>query len=204
VVRNGIPLPKLTGRAPRTGRPPRFLLLCRLTVEKGVRVVLDAVSRLPRDLDVQLTIAGRGPLEPLVRQAAASDPRITFLGFVAGEEKQALLSDADYLLIPSLWYENAPVAVIEAAAYGLGLIGSRIGGIPELVREGSTGHLFEPGDAAALAGIMQRLARGDMPLENFDTSARAVAERHTVARMVGAYLDHYAELLQRQEARLAA
>lgn len=203
VVRNGIPLPSTAEGSRSVGRR-RFLLLCRLTVEKGVRVVLDAMARLPRELDVELVIAGRGPLEPLVRQAAAADPRVTFLGFVTGEAKHAILSGADYLLIPSLWYENAPVAVIEAAAYGLGLIGSRIGGIPELVREGSSGLLFEPGDAAALADIMQRLARGDALLENFDAVARGIAEDHTVDRMVDAYLDHYAALLQRKESPLAA
>jgi len=178
--------------------------LCRLTVEKGIHVVLDAIARLPRELSVELTIAGRGPLEPQVRQAAAADPRITFLGFVADEAKQAVLSDADYLLIPSLWYENAPVAVIEAAAYGLGVIGSRIGGIPELVREGSTGLLFEPGDAAALADIMRRLSSGDLRLENFDATARQMAGRHTVSHMVDSYLDHYVALLQHKEARIAA
>jgi glycosyltransferase involved in cell wall biosynthesis len=204
VVRNGIPLPPRFGAVRRSDRP-RFLLLCRLTEEKGVRVVLEAMERLPRELDLELAIAGRGPLEALVQQAVAADRRVKFLGFVSGEAKQALLSNADYLLIPSLWYENAPVAVIEAAAYGLGLIGSRIGGIPELVYEGSTGLLFEPGDVAALAGIMQRLADGEAHLENFDAAARRVAERHTVARMVDSYLDHYTELLQRSEgARLAA
>jgi glycosyltransferase involved in cell wall biosynthesis len=203
VVRNGIPLPAIAGRAQRSA-PLRFLLLCRLTVEKGIHVVLDAMARLPRELSVELTIAGRGPLEPRVRQAAAADPRITFLGFVADETKQAVLSDADYLLIPSLWYENAPVAVIEAAAYGLGVIGSRIGGIPELVREGSTGLLFEPGDAAALADIMRRLSSGDLRLENFDATARQMAERHTVSHMVDSYLDHYVALLQHKEARIAA
>jgi glycosyltransferase involved in cell wall biosynthesis len=169
-----------------------------------VRVVLDAMARLPRELDVELVVAGRGPLESVVQQAAAANPRITFHGFVSGDAKHALLSDADYLLIPSLWYENAPVAVIEAAAYGLGVIGSRIGGIPELIQEGRTGLLFEPGDAEALAGIVQRLARGELRLEQFDEVARETAERHTVSRMVDGYLGHYATLLQLKEARLAA
>ena len=203
IVRNGIPLPQVDARA-RHAKRPRFLLLCRLTVEKGVRLVLDAMSRLPRELDLELVIAGRGPLEPLVQQAAAVDPRVIFAGFVTGEEKHALLSESDYLLIPSLWYENAPVAVIEAAAYGLGLIGSRIGGIPELVREGNSGLLFEPGDAAALADIMQRLADGDARLENFETAARDIAERHTVDRMVDSYLGHYSELLRHEDHPLAA
>jgi glycosyltransferase involved in cell wall biosynthesis len=194
VVRNGIqrPPPLPTGAKSDTGTS--FLLLCRLTEEKGVRVVLDAVRRLPPDLRFELTIAGRGPLEQAVRDAAEADPRICFAGFVQGAEKHALLSNASHLLIPSLWYENAPVAVVEAAAYGIGVIGSRIGGIPELVSEGSTGFLFEPGDAAALAGIMHRLANGEVALRGLQEAAQAVAERHAIGPMVEAYLRHYQSL----------
>ena len=83
-------------------------------------------------------------------------------GYVTGEAKQALLKQADYLLVPSLWYENAPVAVIEAAAHGVAVIASRIGGLPEFVREGRTGLLFEPGDAAGLAAIMHGLLHGTL------------------------------------------
>jgi glycosyltransferase involved in cell wall biosynthesis len=193
LVRNGIPLPQVSSGIVRQGRL-RLLLLCRLTVEKGVQVVLDAMRRLPSAPDVELTIAGRGPLEDTVRQAAAADPRIRFAGFVQGDEKHALLTAADYLLIPSLWYENAPVAVVEAAAYGLGLIGSRIGGIPELVEQGATGFLFEPGDAAGLATLFADLASGRRSLQGFAEAARAVADRHAVSRMVDAYEQHYAAL----------
>lgn len=192
VVRNGIPTPPTPTR--ETGRGTSFLLLCRLTEEKGVRVVLDAVRRLPPDLGFELTIAGRGPLEPELRKAAEADQRIRFAGFVQGGEKHALLSNASHLLIPSLWYENAPVAVVEAAAYGIGVIGSRIGGIPELVDEGSTGLLFEPGDAAGLAGIMQRLATGQIALQGLKEAAQAVAQRHAIGPMVDAYLRHYQSL----------
>jgi glycosyltransferase involved in cell wall biosynthesis len=192
VVRNGIPRPPAALPRERVpGAPLEFLLLCRLTQEKGVHVVLDAMRLLPRDLPIALTIAGRGPLEEVARAAAASDSRITFAGFVQGDEKHALLSRADHLLIPSLWYENAPVAVVEAAAYEIGVIGSRIGGIPELVQEGATGLLFEPGDAAGLAAIMRNLASGNIRLHNFHTAAQVLAEQHDVTRMVDTYLRHY-------------
>jgi glycosyltransferase involved in cell wall biosynthesis len=195
VVRNGIPTPSPpTSLETASGAGCRFLLLCRLTEEKGVRVVLDAVRRLPPGLRFELTIAGRGPLEAVVREAAAAEPRIRFAGFVQGDEKHALLSNADHLLIPSLWYENAPVAVVEAAAYGIGVIGSRIGGIPELVIEGSTGLLFQPGDAAALAAIMHRLATGEVALQGLQEAAREVAQRHAVGPMIEAYLQHYQSL----------
>ena len=156
--------------------------------------MLDAVRLLPPDLRFELRIAGRGPLESVVREAAAADSRIRFAGFVQGEEKNALLSNADHLLIPSLWYENAPVAVVEAAAYGIGVIGSHIGGIPELVNEGSTGFLFEPGDAAGLADIMRRLATGDLALQGLKQATQAVAERHAIGPMIDAYLRHYQSL----------
>ncbi len=194
LVRNGIPLPRRVERSPRVGGKLRFLLMCRLTVEKGVQVVLDAMTRIPPSVGVEVVIAGRGPLESTVKAAAAADPRIRFLGFIQGEEKQNLLAGGDYLLIPSLWYENAPVAVVEAAAYGLGLIGSRIGGIPELVEEGATGLLFPPGDADRLAAIMQDLASGRTRLEGFSEASQTVADRHGVDRMVDAYEGHYLAL----------
>jgi glycosyltransferase involved in cell wall biosynthesis len=198
VVRNGIPLPRDAARiraARRGGRKPGFLLMCRLTVEKGVRVALRAAALLPRELDFELVIAGRGPLEQEVRAAAAADPRIRFVGYVSGEEKLARLAEADHLLVPSLWYENAPLAVIEAAAYGLGLLGSRIGGIPEMVREGRTGLLFEPGDSGGLANAMLGLARGVLTLNRLDEASWDLANEHTVDRMVDGYLSQYSRLL---------
>ena len=194
VVHNGIPLPRCITRRKRIGRP-RFLFLTRLTVEKGVRVVAQAVASLPKTLDFELLVAGRGPLENEIREAAGADPRIRYLGYVTGEVKEALLTDAQYLLLPSLWYENAPVAVIEAAAYGLGVIGSRIGGVPELVRDGHTGVLFEPGDAAALARIIRELVSGERRLCDLHAHAQALVEEHSVERMVDAYLGHYDRLL---------
>ncbi len=194
VVRNGIPLPRGIARRTRSG-PPRFLFLTRLTQEKGVRVVLEAVASLLKTLDFELVVAGRGPLEDEIRQAAAADSRVRYFGYVTGEVKEALLTDAQYLLLPSLWYENAPVAVIEAAAYGLGVIGSRISGVPELVRDGQTGVLFEPGDVAGLARIIRELVSGERRLQGLVAASQALVEEHSVERMVDAYLDHYQRLL---------
>jgi glycosyltransferase involved in cell wall biosynthesis len=171
------------------------LLLTRLTIEKGVRVVIRAVATLPRTLDFELVIAGRGPLDTEVQQAAANDARIRFAGYVTGEAKEALLASAHYLLVPSLWYENAPVAVIEAAAYGLGVIASRIGGLPELIREGRTGLLFEPGDAEGLAATIQGLLDGRLGLRDLAGESRALADEHAVERMVDAYIAEYTSLL---------
>jgi glycosyltransferase involved in cell wall biosynthesis len=203
VVHNGIPQPEDVEQV-REMRPQdsrfRFLMLARLTIEKGVRVVLDAVSRLPADLDVEIVIAGDGPLADEVRDAAARDRRIRYLGYVDGAAKLEALSRAGYLLLPSLWYENAPVVIVEAAAYGLGVIGSDIGGIPEFVEANQTGLLFPPGDADALAAIMTRLASDPDALPALAARSPALAQRFTVDRMVDDYEAHYAALLDEQPA----
>jgi glycosyltransferase involved in cell wall biosynthesis len=195
VVRNGIPLPRGGNTRPERKRIRRFLLLTRLTVEKGVRVVLQAVASLPSTLEFELLIAGRGPLEQEVRQAAAEDPRVQFVGYVTGDVKAALLGGADCLLIPSLWYENAPVTAIEAAAYGLAVVASRIGGLPELVHEGRNGLLFEPGDADGLAAIMCGLISGNATLPDLAAASGELAQQHSITNMVDAYLDCYEAVL---------
>lgn len=197
VVHNGIPLPDDMERVRRL-RPPasrrRFLMLSRLTVEKGVRVVLDAVARLPADLDIEIAIGGVGPLEQEVRAAAARDSRIVYLGFVSGEAKAAALSRAGYLLLPSLWHENAPVTIIEAAAYGLGIIASDMGGIPEFVEPNATGMLVPPGDVSAISDLMERLTRDDTALPHLSERSLQLARRFSVDRMVDKYEAQYAEL----------
>jgi glycosyltransferase involved in cell wall biosynthesis len=197
VVPNGIPQPNDVDQV-RTARPPesvkRFLMLSRLTVEKGVDVVLDAVTRLPEETEIQVAIAGKGPLEERVTAAAARDPRIAYLGYISGDDKLSALTDNGWLLLPSLWYENAPVAIVEAAAYGLGVIGSNIGAIPEFIEQGRTGELFAAGNADALARLMIRLASSLDQLPSLPESSRTLAARYTVQGMTDAYEAHYREL----------
>ena len=194
VVANGVPLPTVK-RSPRNGPRNRFLMLSRLTVEKGVRVVLEAISRLSPELDVSIAFAGGGPLEDEVSAAAERDPRIRKLGFVKNEAKHEALAWADHLILPSLWYENAPTVIVEAAVNGLTLIGSRIGGIPEFVQEGKTGLLFTPGDPDSLVSAMHRAMADTEMAEALPECGAVIAKEHSVARMADAYLGHYRGLL---------
>lgn len=85
--------------------------------------------------------------------------------------------------------------MVEAAAQNLPVIASRIGGLPEFVEDGRTGLLFEPGHATQLAAIMQGLLSGTITLTDQADACRALAQRHTVDRMVDGYLQHYRRLL---------
>lgn len=195
VIRNGIPLPHVTPRQRASDAPLRFLFPARLTIEKGCAVVLAALQHLPQDLNFELTVVGKGPLEEQFKAMALQDKRLRFLGYVSGEQKNEVFSAADCLIIPSLWYENAPVVIVEAAAYGMGVIGSRIGAIPEFVADEETGLLFEPGNPQALAIAMMKLIRNPQRIQQFAHNAQKLLTECTVDRMVESYGAWYETLL---------
>ena len=72
---------------------------------------------------------------------------VEFLGYKRGKELQDLVANAYYVIVPSEWYENNPMTIIEAYSVGTPVIGARIGGIPEIVVESETGFQFESGNA---------------------------------------------------------
>lgn len=194
-VPNGIPLPAPAAPRADTDGPLKLVFAARLVAEKGVQVVLDAMRRLPARCRVELHLAGRGPLEPRVTEAAAANPAIRYHGYVSGDAKHALLSQADAMLLPSLWFENAPVVIVEAAAYGLGVIGSRLGAIPEFIAEGRNGLLFEAGSADDLARAIVRLHDDRALRATFAAEGRRWAEGFSVGAMADRYLEIYREVV---------
>jgi glycosyltransferase involved in cell wall biosynthesis len=138
--------------------PGALVVLClgRLVPVKGVDVVLAAT----RDLaGVEVLVAGDGPERPRLE---AAGPAARFLGDVAGAARARALAAADLLCLPSRVLrdgrtEGAPTVILEAQAVGLPVVASRVGGTPDLVRDGEDGLLVPEGDAAALRRALQRL-----------------------------------------------
>lgn len=194
VVRNGIPLPSVVPKQRDKQAPRRFLFAARMTREKGCQVVIDAMKRMPKELNFELMVAGKGAYEEAFREAASADSRMKLLGYIQGEEKTNAFRQADCLLLPSLWYENAPVVIIESAAYGIGVIASRMGAIPEFIRDGKNGLLFEPGNAQALADAMQRVIREEGLVAQFAENGGDVLASASVDTMVDSYLEQYRQL----------
>lgn len=135
------------------GRGNFFLFVGRLVPEKGTETLLEAW----RDLDVPLKIAGAGPLSSSVARLAESSPSVDYLGSLANEAVLELMKDATALIIPSEWPEPFGRVVIEAFAVGTPVIASDIGGLSEIVEEGRTGYLFDPGSALSLRAAVKKL-----------------------------------------------
>jgi len=113
----------------------------RLSHEKGLRTLLKAVS----ETNVKLIIAGTGPLEFIVKDFASNNSNINYVGFKNGNELNNLILNSSYVVVPSEWYENNPMTIVESFSLKKAVIGARIGGIPELVHENKTGFLFKAG-----------------------------------------------------------
>ncbi len=127
---------------PRAGGRAFALYAGRLSSEKGLKTLIEAWREMPPEYI--LKIAGSGPKEAELKTLASGLENIVFLGFVEPRELSALRDEAAFMIVPSEWWENAPLTILEAFASGIPVLGANIGGIPEMVRHGETGLLFEP------------------------------------------------------------
>lgn len=178
----GLPIDKILVRPNFLSRDPGLeshersyaLFIGRLSSEKGVQTLLDAWEPIGERLP--LKIAGDGPLAPLVRERARSNPGLEWVGFLASPQILALLRRARLMVFPSVWYECLPRVIVEAYAVGTPVVASDLGAMRELVDHGRTGRRFKAGDAAALAGEMEWCLRHPSELVVMGREARAEFE----------------------------
>lgn len=135
-----------------------FLFFGRLSYEKGVRTLLEAFKSLP---GCQLKVAGTGPEEKALKEFVRTFgmKNVEFLGYRRGRELHDLVAGAYFVIVPSEWYENNPMSIIEAYSVGTPVIGAKIGGIPEIVEEGNTGYRFISGDSRSLGSKINAVSR---------------------------------------------
>jgi glycosyltransferase involved in cell wall biosynthesis len=159
------------------------LFLGRLSREKGVETLLQAHAA--DNGAWRLVIAGTGPLLDELRSRYSL---AEFAGHLSGDALKAKLRNASLVVVPSEWHENSPISILEAMAYAKPVVASRIGGIPELVKHGATGFLFEPKDARALSGQVKTLL-GDSSLRaRLGREARRIVETEYSIQKHGAAL----------------
>ena len=144
----------LDGFEPNASGGDTFVYAGRLAPEKGVATLIRAAARA----EVRLRIVGTGSDESRLRQLAAqSGGNVEFSGYLSGAKLREVVASARAVVVPSEWYENAPLSVMEAYALGRPVIGARIGGIPELIREGETGFMFEAANVDSLTEVLSHV-----------------------------------------------
>lgn len=129
----------------------------RISPEKGVDVLVEAVAQLPRQVPVH--VAGDGPALPAVRALAerVAPGRVRFHGRLDKTRLHELIRSSAVVAVPSRWHENQPMAVLEAFACGVPVVGTDLGGLPELISPGVDGEVVAAGDPAALGAALGKL-----------------------------------------------
>lgn len=168
LIRDGIPAEKITvkqnsvpdpGVSDVTRRGERYLAFVgRLMDIKGVETMLDAWCRAAHG-DLQLRIAGDGPLRGLVEERSRRDPSLRFEGWIGEDDVFELMRGAEAVLVPSEWYEGGgPLTTLRSLAVGTPVIISDLENIGAYVRADDAGVLFRTGDADDLATVLAEVA----------------------------------------------
>lgn len=197
IIVNHVQVPRAQDcRHPHAGLTVLFLGM--LGQRKGIYDLLPAFKGVAQRVGgMRLLVGGNGEVEQTaqaVRDLGLADT-VEVLGWVAGAAKQALLAQADVFVLPS-YNEGLPVSVLEAMSYGVPVISTRVGGIPELVREGVDGYLIDAGDRSALEDRLWRLAADAALRRAMGDAARARIEaEYSEAAVLPVLEAMYAQLL---------
>lgn len=141
-----------------------FGKLCR---DKGIYTMLEACRKLQ---DIKFIVAGYGPAEDDVKKLS----NIEFVGFKTGDELRELIQKAKFSVYPSECNENCPFSVLESQMYLTPVIGSNIGGIPELIQVGKTGELFEAGNSDDLYNKIRMLNDSPELLQEYTDNCKNI------------------------------
>ena len=181
VVANGVPIPPEPSK--HENQEIRFVFMGNLTRRKGAYDLIKAAEKVQqRGLDFIVQLAGgevepgqREEIEKYISESSCAE-QIELLGIITGDKKDEVLAASDCMVLPS-YAEGLPMVLLEGMAYGMGVIATRIGSIPEAVKEEVEGFLIEPGDVEGLAENMYRLAEDKNLRQNMGRAAREAAEQ---------------------------
>jgi glycosyltransferase involved in cell wall biosynthesis len=131
-----------------------FLYYGRLSREKGVSTLINAW--IESRVTLPLYIIGTGPEYQNIKSISLEHPNLHVLGYKFGSELNSYIKNSYFVICPSEWFENNPMTIVESFSFGIPVIGTRIGGIPELIINNTTGYLFDVKDVSQLSNILRK------------------------------------------------
>lgn len=171
VIGNGVDVPD---QQPTRATGRRLLFVGRLVAVKGIRYLIEAMDDIPSS---HLTIVGEGA-DRAALEALADRRPVTFRGSLEPSDLARLYDAAAMVVLPSTFGEGLPNVVLEAMSHGRTVVATRIAGLEDVVRDGQTGLLVEPGNAAALATAISSLLNTPDRLSRFGQAAYEAVQEY--------------------------
>lgn len=204
VLWNGIDVDRFKGVRQKPGKGElRLTYVGILLPHKGVGTLLEALGHLPADAPVRVNLAGGGESRPeyeaMLERNGRKD-KVTFWGKVDHDRIGEVYANTDVLVLPSIWPENQPVSITEAMGCGIPSIVSNMGGMLELVEDGTSGDVFEAGNARDLAGRIQRYLDDPGRAQRLGRAARERISRNSFRSQVQRLLEIYRDAAARPDA----
>ncbi|MHB2020202.1 MAG: glycosyltransferase [Candidatus Xenobia bacterium] len=175
--------------------PVRLAFFGRIAPEKGLHIILHALRQVPDasvELDIYGVAQGSQPYVLDVKRHAARDRRVRLLPAIAANQVTAVIGNYHMVVAPSLWLETGPLVVLEAYRARVPIMGSRRGGIAELVTDEVNGLLVAAGDVAAWAGAVERVTREAGLIRRLQSG---ITEPRTMSTVAHEMLDLYEGVL---------
>ena len=167
-----------------------FVYLGTLSEQKGIRWLIESFTQL-ESADAKLYVAGKGPLEAYVKNAALEDERIRFVGFLAEDDMNALLARMDVVVCPSLWQEPFGRVVLDAYKNAMPIIVSDRGALPELVDDKKTGIVVSPDQKSSLTHAFAFFCNNTEELNTFSVNAINKVRHYSLSRQVEEFIECY-------------
>jgi len=178
----------------RINEPLNFLFMGSLIKSKGIEYLLNEFIR--NEIKSFLFIAGKAKSRQYENKLKNSfkNPKISFLGF---REKSRILSKTDVVIVPSLWNEPLPRVILEAYSFGIPVIVSNRGGIPEAVINGKTGFIFDPEKKNDLYEKIKKFEDNPDVIYKMSDNCLAEAEKHLAYKIIKKYISLYKDTLEK-------
>lgn len=172
----------------------------RLSKEKGIMHLVKAIREIE---NARLIIAGEGDEREHIEEYIKNNnlqERITLIGYQNQDNIRKYITNARFIVVPSIWYENCPYSILETMEIGKPVIASDIGGIPELVSDGINGYLYEPNDIHSLKEKLKLLFESDELAKTFGKNSRELFNKnYTAERYYSEIIKIYSSLLSLYE-----
>lgn len=170
-----------------------ILYVGNLGEHKGVHILLKAFRKI-ENMNIRLDIVGKGLCSEKLKSMSENDNRIKFHDFLEGKELIKMYQQANLTVVPSIWYDNSPMVIYESFSCRTPVIGSKIGGIPELIEDGFNGYLFEAGNVNELQKLLENLIDSPETLKKLEQGTYESVQRYTMDKHIKQLETEYQKL----------